>query len=157
MYDKFTPFKRIEKGINFTFNPERYEIWQNGRCIEGNVNIQLTFTQNELTKKVFVDTSENNLNLSRDLDFDISYTSGDRIYCATVPEQTNINTKDAYISFKSNVPLGFNIITRSFKNFNENEPYVCSIFLINQKIAKVSFSFENNSRLLEFYAIGVRE
>ncbi len=157
MYDKFTPFQIIKTGINFTFKPERYEIWQSGRCIENNTNIELIVSQNESTNKIFVESSSNKLNLSRHLEFDICYTSGDRIYCATVPEQTNIGNKDAFISFKTNIPFGFNIITRDFKKFEENEPYVCSIFLINKKVAKVSFSFENNSRLLEFYAKGVRE
>jgi len=156
MYDQFEPYVSIRQGLDFDFQPERYEIWQKGQCIEHKTEIAFTVKQNE-KGQVLVSVSENDLNIKTNILFDMAYTSGDRIYCATVPSETNINNSDAFISFKANVPLGFKIITREFKFFDTNEPYVFSIFLMQNHIAKVSFSFENNPRLVEFYAKGVRE
>ena len=41
--------------------------------------------------------------------------------------------------------------TREHYDFGTNEPYVCSIFLVNQKIAKVTFSFVDPDKLIEFF------
>ena len=156
MYDQFEPFKKISQGLNFQFMPERYEIWQNGRCFEDKISIVFNIKQDE-EGKVHVQISENGLNIKSVVIFDMAYTSGNRIYCATVPIDTNINNSDAFLSFKRNVPLGFNITTRKSKFFDENEPYVFSVFLMQNKLVKVSFSFENNPRIVEFYAKGIRE
>lgn len=157
MYDKFTPFLNILEGFNYNFSPERYELWKDGKCIECSTNLIFKISQDKISNKIFVSTSKNSLNLKENLEFDICYTSGDRVYCATVPKITNINKSSAFIAFKTHVPLGFKIITRFYKNFSESEPYVCSVYFINEVVVKISFSFENDARLLEFYARGIRE
>jgi hypothetical protein len=48
-------------------------------------------------------------------------------------------------------------ITRKGKIFNGNEPYCCSLFSINQKISKVTFSFSNPEKLIEFYSTDTAE
>ena len=156
MYDQFKPFGKINQGLNFKFMPERYEIWQNGECIENRTSIMFNVKQDE-KGKVHVSVSENKLNIKSTIIFDMAYTNGNRILCATVPMETNINNSDAFLSFKTHVPLGFDIITCKSKFFDENEPYAFSIFLIQNNVVKVSFSFENNPRLVEFYAQGIRE
>jgi hypothetical protein len=41
--------------------------------------------------------------------------------------------------------------TRDSKHFERNEPYCCNIFLQNGTIAKITFSFSNPEKLIEFY------
>ena len=93
--------------------------------------------------------SENRLNIKETLDFDIAYTSIDRILCSIIPMESNIYNSVAFRSFVANSPVGY---TRNYKLIDENEPFACSIFLINNCVAKMSFSFENNPRLIELYA-----
>lgn len=157
MYDKYTPFIKNTNFPTIVFKPERYELWQASSCHKAMVDIAIEIHTDNTTGKFIVNISSNNLEINSHLEFDICYTSQDRIYFATVPLQTNINNSDAFNSFKMNVPHGFNIITREFKDFNTDEPYVMSLFTINNYLAKISFSFENKVRLLEFYAKGVRE
>lgn len=37
------------------------------------------------------------------------------------------------------------------KKYVENEPIICNVFTIDQKVAKVAFRFVNPDRLIEFY------
>ncbi len=156
MYDRRTPFQIVKKALSFKFVPNRYEIWAGGKLIDKNYLydgmmqcIPSIFSESQSEVKFF--NFPQKLNIRHTLLFDMTYTSGDRIYLATVPKETNININPAFLSFKNNVPLGFPIITREKRDFDENEPYVCSIFTIDNIIKKVSFSFANNPRLLELY------
>ena len=154
MYDKRTPFQVIEKGLNFNYNPSKFEVWSGGQLTDsGQFSGLIKCEQKGLESKNIVVTildSLDEIEIDHILDFDLSYTSGDRIYLATVPKRSNISNYTSFQSFVSNVPWGFNIITREEKEFKENEPYVCSVFTINNNVVKVSFSFGNNPRLLEF-------
>ena len=77
--------------------------------------------------------------------FDRAITSGDRILFHIAAERSNIEN--------TSVMLIENILgpTRSFKEFKSNEPILSSVFTINFNIAKISFSFGNPDRLIEFY------
>ncbi len=156
MYDKRESYKISEKALSFNFQPNKYEIWAGGSQIDrGNLNgkiqcIPSILSQSQSEIKVF--NFPEKLNIRHTLLFDLTFTCGDRIHLATIPNETNINNYDSFRSFKSNVPLGFNIITRQKRDFEENEPYVCSVFTTNNKIVKISFSFGNQPRLLELYA-----
>lgn len=155
MYDKYKGFL-IVQGLSFHFQARRYEVWQGGSLIaNGNCNTRIEGTAKESTSQV-VQTKlyeiPLSVSISQDIMFGISYTSSDRIYLATVPSKTNINNYPSFMTFKMSVPLGFNIITIEEKFFSVDEPYACSIFTINGVIDKITFSFGNNPRLLEFYA-----
>ena len=154
MYDKRTPFQVIEKGLNFNYKPSKFEVWSGGKLIDsGQFSGLIKCEQKGLKSRnivVSILKSVEEIEIDHILDFDLSYTSGDRIYLATVPKRSNISDYPSFQSFVSNVPLGFNIITRQEKEFRENEPYVCSIFTMNNNVVKVSFSFGINPRLLEF-------
>lgn len=41
--------------------------------------------------------------------------------------------------------------TRDHKYYDSNEPIFASVFTINHNVAKVSFSFGNPDKLIEFY------
>jgi|GEM_PF-330182 hypothetical protein len=155
MYDKREPFQVAKKALNFNFNPSRFEEWENGKQIRrgelhGRVQCIPSFFSEVISEVKFFDFPEE-LNIRHTLLFDMTFTSNDRIYLATVPKITNINAYDNFQIFKANVPFGFQIETREKGNFDENEPYVCSIFTTDGKIVKVSFSFGNRPRLIELY------
>lgn len=155
MYDKRESFHIAQEAISFVFRTSRYEIWSGGKLIdEGRVNGHIQCMPSLFSKAQseikFFDLPEK-LNVRHTLLFDITFTSNDRIYLATVPRQSNINHYDSFMNFKTNVPIGFPIETREKRDFDINEPYVCSVFTIDSTVKKVSFSFGNSPRLLEFY------
>ena len=156
MYDKREGYQIAEKSLEFTFKPSRYETWASGELIDkGSTSakiqcIPVFFDESKSEIKTF--SLSDNLNLRDTLIFDMTFTSGDRIYIATVPQETNIEDYNSFQSFKTNVPFNFPIITREKRDFDINEPYVCSVFTQNNVIVKISFSFGNRPRLLEFYS-----
>jgi hypothetical protein len=157
MYDKRTPYQVANKALTFNFSPRRYEIWSGGQLIdnglvEGIIKCTPSFFSEVISEVKLIDFPDF-INIGSTLLFDITFTSVDRIYLATVPRETNINDYNSFQSFKNNVPLGFQIITREKRDFDENEPYVCSVFTINNSIEKISFSFGNSPRLIEFYNV----
>lgn len=155
MYDKRTPFQIITKGLNFVYKPKKYEIWSGGKKTKfGTFNGKIECIQNDLiSDKAIIKISEQTkeIIIGDEIKFDLCYTSGDRIYLATVPKYTNINEYVSFKSFVQNVPIGFPIITRMEKEFGVNDPFVCSVYTINNNVAKVSFSFGNSPRLLELF------
>ena len=149
MYDKYTPFHKINYGFDFTFHATKCKkttVYEETTLL---CNIQIMCLQ--ITDGSVIFKIENNLfDIKSELLFDIVYTSTNRFYCATVPEETNINSSYDFLRFKANAPLGFNMITRKCKDFDFLEPYVCSVFTINSVIKKLAFRFENPVKILEF-------
>ena len=141
--------------MEFAFQSHRFEVWSNGtlvsqRNVHNNLKCQPSvFMPGKCT--VSVDGLPASLNMKSSIMFDIVFTSTDRVYLATVPERSNINNYDSFLAFKRNVPNGFPIVTRSSYDFDETQPYVCSVYTKNSMVVKVSFSFGNNPRLIEFY------
>lgn len=77
--------------------------------------------------------------------FDRATTNGERILFYIAAEQTNVqNTALLMLSSM----LGY---TRDYKYYDSNEPIFASVFTINHNVAKVSFSFGNPDKLIEFY------
>jgi hypothetical protein len=77
--------------------------------------------------------------------FDRATTSGERILFYIAAEQTNV--QHTSIQMLSSM-LGY---TRNYKYYDSNEPIIGSVFTINHNVAKVSFTFGNPERLIEFY------
>lgn len=155
MYDKREPYQIAQKALSFNFSPNRYEVWSAGKMIAKNdisLRIQcIPSVLSEAQSEVKFYGLPDRLNIRDTLLFDITFTSNDRIYLATVPQETNIASYESFQSFKLNVPNGFQIETRKKRDFEINEPYVCSVFTVNNQIRKLSFSFGNEPRLIEFY------
>ena len=42
--------------------------------------------------------------------------------------------------------------TREQKNFNNNEPYCCNLFIKNEKLKKITFSFSTPEKLIALYS-----
>jgi hypothetical protein len=151
MYDKFEAFLQLDKQ-NFSFLPYRYEVWKTGQMVEnGNINKPIIATVSDVDgeEKVVVTFIDQKLNiqLASTNIYDLFTTSVDRLQLLTIPQQTNAEDNMAIQMFKMTIGP-----TRAFKNFNTNEPYCCNIFTINGTINKITFSFSNPEKLIEFYS-----
>lgn len=149
-YDYFEPFQKIVMK-NFIFSPSRFEIWKGRQIVQkGKTNYEINFTtvfenDDEKLKVTFGDKKLNS-EISEEIIFDFFITSGERLVLATIPEKTNTDCSDAFINVK--MDLG---VTRDFKLFKENEPFVSSVFLKKEIIQKITFTFSTPSKLIKFY------
>jgi hypothetical protein len=150
MFDKFEPFHSLQKQP-FSFQPARYEIWSDGKMEKKGRTITIirakvvTIDSVEKTEVSFNDLFFNH-ELSDKIVFDEFITATDRLQLITIPEETNCENI-AISVFKMTIGS-----TRECKNFFRNEPFCCSLFIQAGKIEKVSFSFSNPERLIEFYS-----
>lgn len=153
MFDKFEPFLRLNKQ-DFIFVPNRYEIWMKGQMIgNGNTTSEITakvslFDGDEKMEILF-DSALLNKELATKNIFDEFITSSDRLQLITIPENTNVENMGITM-FKSEIGA-----TRNQKSFNYNEPYCCNVFLQNGAIVKITFSYSNPEKLVEFYNDGI--
>lgn len=149
MYDRFEPLKTL-KMIDFNFHSSRFENWIGGKMISsGESNSTI------IGKVIFeglnevVEVSFNNSNIFSELSpqniFDIFISNHDRLQLLTIPNFTNVENMGI---MSSKLIIG---ATRERKNFNRNEAYCCNLFLADGKLEKITFSFSNPERLLEFY------
>jgi len=150
MFDSFKPFQVLQKQ-DFSFHALRFELWATGKMISNgktNAKIVATVVRIDGTTKVKVTFSDTTLNheLAAENLFDEFVTGGDRLQLVIIPEQTNSQNMGISM-FKSTFGA-----TRHIKNFNKNEPYCCNLFLQSGKIVKITFSYSNPEKLLEFYS-----
>ena len=137
----------------FSFPVDRYEEWESGRLTDyGEVhgNIRFEYKRGGLFRgkqsiKIMFDNNPMPEKMISEINFDRATTSGERILFYIAAEQTNV--QNAALGMLSSM-LGY---TRSCKNYNPNEPIFASVFTINHNVAKVSFTFCNPDRLIEFY------
>jgi hypothetical protein len=77
---------------------------------------------------------------------DVAYALEDRILVCTIPENCNIKNYNTFDSFVNFAPFK----TREFYEFENNEPYCCSLFFDdNNELIKVSYSNGINRNLIE--------
>ena len=149
MFDNFESYKSVSKQ-NFSFHPSRFEMWIGGEMVrDGATNQSIN------AKPVIIDNVQkmeitfNDVSLSNELAqnniFDEFVTANDRLQLLILPAKTNV--ENTGIMFLKMI-LG---ATREIKNFNRNEPFCCNLFLQKGIIVKVTFSYSNPEKLLEFY------
>lgn len=151
-FDNWPPFQNFSFE-EFSFPVDRYEEWEGGRMISsGEAHFQVRFKYNKggfFSRRVGIDVNiignPMPAKLISNMRFDGAITSGDRILFYIAAEQSNV--QNTTIMMLSSL-VGS---TRESKIFERNEPIVSSVFTINQKVAKVSFSFGNPDRLIELY------
>jgi len=149
MFDNFEPFLRVEKQ-DFDFQATRYETWMKGQMIGSGsttavISARVVSENGEDKMAILFDTPSLNKELSQKNIFDEFVTSKDRLQLITIPDQTNVENM-GIMMFKMNLGA-----TRQHKEFNNNEPYCCNLFLQNGVISKVTFSYSNPEKLVEFY------
>jgi len=150
MFDKFEPFKVVQK-YNFTFQPTRFEMWIGGKMVaNGEINstifAKIVTVDGDEKMEISFDDSKLNNELSNKTIFDRFVTATDRLQLITVPNETN-SENIGIMMFKMTIGA-----TRQNKNFNRNEPYCCNLFYQQGKIVKITFSYSNPEKLLEFYS-----
>jgi len=150
MFDNFKPLQQLQKQ-NFDFYPTRYETWKGGKMVSsGKTNsiISARVLQQDGAEKMEVNFIDSNLNneLSQKNIFDEFLTSTDRLQLITIPEETNVENV-TIMMFKKAIGA-----TRQRKHFSNGEPFCCNLFIQSGVIAKVTFSFSNPEKLIEFYS-----
>ena len=150
MFDTFEPFQGLQK-IDFDFTPSRYEMWIGGEMVKNGRTyqpIQARVMHEAGEEKVRIDFSDAALQgeLASSNVFDEFITSKDRLQLITIPKETNVQNMGIMMF---NMTVGS---TRQEKNFSRNEPYCCNLFLQQGRIAKITFSYSNPEKLLEFYS-----
>ena len=149
-FDKFEPFKSLQKQ-DFAFRPTRYETWKGGKMVDSGktnsiINARVVNVDGDEKMEVtFNDTKLNSELANRNI-YDEFVTANDRLQLITIPNETNSQNMGIQM-FKMTIGA-----TRQHKNFNSNEPYCCNLFLLNGKIAKVTFSYSSPEKLVEFYS-----
>lgn len=149
-WDKFEPFKRVQKQ-GFSFQPSRYETWKGEKMVDSGktnsiINARVVnINGDEKMEITFNDTKLNNELANKNI-YDEFVTGNDRLQLITIPNETNSQNMGIQM-FKMTIGA-----TRQHKNFNSNEPYCFNLFLLNGKIAKVTFSYSSPEKLIEFYS-----
>jgi hypothetical protein len=149
MFDTFEPFQELGKK-GFVFNASRFEIWAFGKIVSSGPTNSIFYANVVLTEgleKVEVTHDEPRLKneLSAKTYFDKFITATDRLQLVVIPEVTN-SENVAIMMFRLTIGT-----TCQFKFFRNNEPFCCNLFLQNGRIVKITFSFSNPEKLIEFY------
>lgn len=152
MYDKFPPFKAVEKQ-SIVFHPYRYEIWMNGQLVKkgktsASIKVDTVKLPNEsdILLRTRIKDKQLSSEIINEFYFDLFFTAHDRLMLATVT------------TMRSDDPAGLRSLQQIFpmntrnKKFLKNEPFCCSLFLLNGCIDKMTFSFGNPDKLIEFYS-----
>lgn len=150
MFDKFEPFQGVQKQ-DLAFRPTRYETWIGGQMVaNGKTNSLISAKVNTQDGAEKMEVTFNDAQLNNELSvkntFDEFITATDRLQLITIPNETNVENM-GIMMFKMTIGA-----TRQSKNFNKNEPYCCNLFMQSGKIAKITFSYSNPEKLLEFYS-----
>jgi hypothetical protein len=148
-FDSFEPYNGIKKQP-FAFCPNRYEIWMKGELIDsGKTKNEIVAEVKLANKTEIVEVTFSDSTLYKEMsnlnEFDAFISLSDRLMLCIVPLETNV--------WNGGITSLLNTIghTRKEKNFKSNEPYCCNIFTIKGCVAKLTFSFSNPEKLLEFY------
>lgn len=150
MFDRFEPFKKLDKTITFTFTPSRFETWFEGNMVDsGQTKLPIYFVpivdEGEERIRVMLFDSKILDQMENNTAFDEFISSSDRLQLVTLPASTETGC------------MGISMLklvaghTRDSKEFSDKEPYCCNLFLIEGKLSKVTFAFSNPEKLLELY------
>lgn len=145
MYDHIGNNEEFES-LDFNFEGYNYEVWNTGKLIKkGKCNIRFVGKKklNDDGNKTIVESNDNLNNIIKNENiFDRAIASGDRYLLITLPENSNNNLIQSLTVIHGE--------TRPEYELENNEAFSCSIFLINNEIAKLSFNLYGGN-LLEVY------
>ena len=136
------------------FRPARFEVWRDRQKIKsGKTSAVLTIDleENGLGYKglgqVEVRHNEPALFdlLSHENWFDMYGAQGNRLVLLTIPTMTNAECVGMH-TMQQLWPH-----SRYDHDFESNEPFVCSLFMVQRQLSKVTFSLDNPETLVEFY------
>ena len=154
-WDKFKALQLIMKepllfNRPIEFTPSRYMIWSRGKVVVEGITtetIKATVFDNGTPGKQFkvsIPDKKLHFEILETIYYDEFVTSNDRLQMLTIPENTKTGNT-ALSLFKMTLKA-----TRAHKEFASNDPYCFNLFLLNGVISKVTFSFSNPDKLIEF-------
>lgn len=152
----------IQKGTplrlpNQLLQAKKFEIWTSGKIIEsGNGIFQLWVEQEnpstidkgiKMTVRAYDHEDTIRKYIKERFYFDVAYATSDRIIVGIIPQQSNIKNDSSYSGFVNFAPF----LTRDFYNFEQTEPFCCSLFFDNnEQLTKISYSNGMNNTLIIF-------
>lgn len=151
-WDSFQALMFLEKQP-FTFNPTNYKIWVKGKILkEGITKYPITaivYDDGSKTKQFKINISDKSLQkeIRPEIYYDEYVTAKNRLQLITIPEKSK-TANSAVSLFKMTIGA-----TRYEKEFSSDDPFCCNLFLLNGRIKKVTFSFSNPDKLLEFESV----
>jgi hypothetical protein len=145
-FDSFDSFSELPLQP-FTFLPEKFELWQNQKLTESGLTNKI-ISAYIMNNKIIIQFNDSILNqiVANKIEFDNLVTAQDRLRYINIPSETNTSCSGI-----ETLRMVYGD-TREKKDFSSIEPYCCNIFLKNKKLAKITFSFSNPVKLLEFYS-----
>ncbi len=151
MYDTFEHLKQLNIQ-EFTFKPNRYEIWKDGQKIDfGRTSTNITAVKKETFNgtKAIINFNDSDLfsELSSQNEFDLFLTQKDRLQLLKIPSSGNGDSNSAITILKMTIGA-----TRKHMDFQENQPYCCNLFFQDARISKITFSHSSPEKLIEFYS-----
>lgn len=131
---------------DFVFNPQHFVEYEDGKQkSSGSTGLKILVANK--SKKICGEIQFNDMKdkLKDTFSFDACIGSGDRLLLYSLPRQTNADIISLTV-LRNICPF-----TQDYKIYAATEPVVCSLFTSNGFLVKVSFTFANPERLIEFY------
>lgn len=159
-FDSFEPFMEL-KPFEFSFHANRFEIWQKGSLVDSGRNstsiiarvIPGKSIQFEMMHIAVINSRPFSYLTDSNL-FTFMTTQKDRILLVNLPvsEVEDSNAMGMFRMMANTIGQGRNIPNYERPELLKlNQPFACSLFLQNKKIAKVTFSVNKPETLIEFY------
>lgn len=131
---------------DFVYNPQHFVEYEDGKQKSfGSTGLKIIVANK--SNKISVEIQFNDMNdkLKDTFVFDTCIGSWDRLLLYSLPRQTNADII-LLTTLRNICPF-----TRDYKIYAATEPVACSLFTSNGFLVKVSFTFANPERLIEFY------
>ena len=133
---------------NFDFTSHNFVEYENGKIkSKGNAIVKIIVNNEYRYNKYSVSVLGNGIKdkINLEFEFDACMGCNDRLLLYSLPKETNANI--IVMTVLQNICH----CTRNLKIYSATEPVVCSIFTSKGHLVKLSFTFANPERLLEFY------
>lgn len=146
VFDRFQALNRMSIP-GFVFVATRYELWDKGKLTKAK-NSDSTITCTLTVNDAFVlEIEEPSLetDIAKKQLYDLAVSQTDRLQLVILPSETNLKSGGL-----ASLTMFFGT-TRAEKEFKYDEPYCCNLFFQQGYLVKVTFSYGNPDRLLEFY------
>lgn len=146
VFDKFKALNRVNIA-GFVFVSTRYELWDKGNLTKAKNSPSKISCTVTLSGTFMLEIEESSLesDIAKKQLYDIAVSQNDRLQLLILPSETNLKSVGLV-----NLTTVFGA-TRDEKEFKYNEPFCCNLFFVQGKLVKVTFSYSNPDRLLEFY------
>lgn len=146
VFDKFQALNRVSIA-GFVFVAIRYELWDKGKLTKAK-NSPSTITCTLASNNTFlleIEEPSLDTDIAKKQLYDLAVSQNDRLQLLILPSETNLKSMGL-----TSLTTFFGA-TRAEKEFNYDEPYCCNLSFLQGSLVKVTFSYANPDRLLEFY------